>query len=283
MKVSIVISIKNRTDLFRRSLKQYKYQTMPKSDWELVVVDDMSDEDVLSVLKKYGSCFNYKYIKIDSKKNDFPVFWGPSLSNNVGFKAAEGDVVVITSPEVMVDYTALDNSYNMAMTGVSAFGHVLFSHNQFVQMMDKNPKMEEYSFYELFRLPTATNGFPDINSKNFYWFWLAVKRDVVLSIGGCDENFMRGICGDDDDFADRLKLFGAEPTHAFNIKGIHQDHKVKDSKDPKRIRRNSVWERYRKINTDYLAEKRRTKEVVANVGRNWGSEKLIISVFENKI
>ena len=40
MKLSVVISIKNRVKLFRRSLKLYNKQSMPRGDWELVVVDD---------------------------------------------------------------------------------------------------------------------------------------------------------------------------------------------------------------------------------------------------
>ncbi len=283
MKVSVVISIKNRTKLFRRSLKQYCKQSMLEQDWELVIVDDSSDEDVLGTLQMYAPDLNWQYIKMDSSRNDFPIYWGPSLSNNVGFKSAKGEVIAIAGPEIMVDSNTLDLSYEVASTGVSAFGHVLFSSNQFVQLMDSNPGMEDLDFKDLFALHSAKSGYPDITKDNFYWFWAACPRQAIMDMGGCDEEFMRGIVGDDDDFADRLRLIGATPVHEFRINGIHQEHVTADRADPKRIRRNGTWEAARKINTEHLESNRKNKVVVVNQGRDWGSEKLVINRVINKI
>lgn len=276
-KVSIIISIKNRTKLFRRSLKLYNKQTMPKSDWELVVVDDMSNEDVLNTLKTYAKDINWQYIKIDSNKNDFPIFWGPTLSNNIGLKAAKGDVVVITGPEMLMKENAIELSYSSAMsTGYSVYGHILHSNRQFVNIMDKNPKLEDESFENLFNIPHAR--VQDITKNNFYWFWMAVRKDIFMSIGGCDEEYMKGICGCDDDAANRLNEAGAKNIHDLRIKGIHQDHKAEDSKDIKRNRRSPIWEQARLRNTKYLNEwvSKRKKQVLVNIGRDWGSNNLII-------
>lgn len=283
MKISLVISIKNRTKLFSRSIKMYNKQTIPKEDWEMVVVDDMSDEDVLGTLKKYAK-FNWQYIKMDSKKNDFPIYWGPSLSNNIGFKSAKGEVLVITGPEMLMQENALEISYETAMKGVAAYGHVLHSHNKFVKLMDSNPAMEEYPFKRLFALPTAKNGYPDITKDNFYWFWTAVKRETIIKMGGCDENFMKGICGDDDIFAEKVKMIGCEPVHEMRIKGIHQEHLTADKADPKRIRWNPTWEKARHINTKYLEDWRAdpNRSAISNEGRDWGSEKLVIERVESK-
>lgn len=285
MKISVVISAKNRSKLFRRSLKQYNKQSMPKKDWELVVVDDDSDEDLLGVLKEHASNLNWQYVRMDSKKNDFPIYWGPSLSNNVGFKSAKGEVTCIAGPEIMIDSNVIEVSYHSAMAGLSAFGHVLFSSNKFVTMMDKNPAMEDQPFDNLFASPYAKNGYPDITATNFYWFWLAVKTETILKMNGCDENFMKGICGDDDHFADRLRLIGATPFHQMNTKAIHQEHATADKKDPKRIRRSGTWEVARKINTDYLEAWRKdaNKSPIVNEGRDWGSENLVIDRVVNSI
>ena len=254
---------------------------MSREDWELVVVDDSSDEDVLGTLREYASDLNWQYIKMDSKLNDFPIYWGPALSNNVGFKSSKGDVIAIAGPEIMIDENVLDISYDTARIGVSAFGHVQFSHNKFVNLMDKNPDMEDHSFKKLFSLPIAKNGYPDITVKNFYWFWAACPREAIMDMGGCDEQFMRGICGDDDDFADRLSLIGARPVHQMDIKGIHQEHATEDRKDPKRVRHNPLWEVARKLNTKHLESNRRNKVTVVNEGRDWGSERLVIERVEN--
>lgn len=277
MKLSLVISIKNRTKLFIRSIKLYNKQTLPFEDWEMVIVDDMSDENVLDCLKQYAN-FNYQYIKIDSNKNDFPIYWGPSLSNNVGFKSAKGEVIAITGPEMLMKENALELSYETAMKGVAAYGHVLHSSNAFVRLMNMNPNMENYSFDRLFALPTAKNGYPDITKDNFYWFWCTLKRDVILQMNGCDEQMMNGICGDDDLFADKVRMIGCTPVHDLRIKGIHQEHLTEDRKDPKRIRHNATWEKARMINTKYLEDWRAdpNRSPISNIGRDWGSENLVI-------
>jgi len=99
-----------------------------------------------------------------------------------------------------------------------------------------------------------------------------------MKLGGCDENFMKGIAGDDDHFADRLELTTCKPVHELSIKGIHQEHLVADKADPKRIRWNPTWEKARLLNTKYLEDWRANpnKSYMANVGRDWGSEELVI-------
>ena len=282
MKFSLVISIKNRTKLFRRSLKLYNKQLFDKNDWELVIVDDMSTEPVLATLKEYGKRINWQYIKMDSHKNDFPIYWGPALSNNIGFKAAKGDVIGITGPEMLMKETSIQYAYETAMKGKTPYGHILHSAPAFVSLIDRTPPMEQWSFDQLFMNKWAK--VQDITKNTFYWFFCATKKENIMAINGCDEEFMRGICGDDDDFANRINIL-APKTHDFRIIGIHQDHSFEDRGDKKRIRRNRTWEEARIRNTKYLQEwyTKRNKDPVANKNRHWGSSKLIIEKVDNKI
>lgn len=283
MKISVVISIKDRTKLFRRSLKLYQKQTMPKSDWELIIVDDMSTENVFETLQEHSSKINWQYIKMNSNLNDFPIYWGPSLSNNIGFKAAKGEVIVITGPEMLMQEQAFKYAYESAMKGVNAYGHILHSSHIFVQLMDKNPAMENYSFDRLFSLPQAK--VQDITKNTFYWFFSAVKKEFLMKINGCDEELMRGICADDDLIRYRLCDVGAKNIHDFRIIGIHQDHSLADRKDPKRIRWNPTWEKARLRNTKYYEDWLKTpnRDPIANKNRDWGSDKLIINKVTHEV
>ncbi len=241
----------------------------------MVIVDDLSEENILDVLRKNALDMNWQYVRIDSHRNDFPIFWGPALSNNVGFKTARGEVLVITGPEMLMTEAALELSYRDAMQDKAVYGHILHSSHQFVRLMDQNPNMEEYRFDRLFVLPQSR--VQDITAKTFYWFWMACKKSRIMEINGCDEEFMRGICGDDDDFANRICEAGAEKIHNYDIKGIHQDHRAEDRNDPKRTRWDAIWEPARLRNTRYLEEwAQRGREAVANQGRDWGSDKLVI-------
>lgn len=258
----------------------YEKQTMSKEDWELVIIDDMSDEDVLATLKEFPD-LNWQYIRMDSRLNDFPIYWGPSLSNNIGFKAACGEVVAITGPEMLMNSKTLEYAYESAMQDQNVYGHVFHSSSQFVRLMDQNPAMEDYAFERLFSLRHAK--VQDITKNTYYWFFCAVKREHVMSVNGCDETLISGVCADDDLWSLIFQERGIPNTHDFRIVGIHQDHKAEDAGDPKRKRRDPTWEKARLRNTKYLEEwaTKRNKETVVNKGRDWGSDKLILSKIVN--
>jgi glycosyltransferase involved in cell wall biosynthesis len=278
--VSLVISAKDRAEFFDRSLHVYKKQSVSKDFFEFVVVDDNSSEDLLSVLKSYD--FNYQYIKMDSNKCGYPIYWGPSFSNNIGAKAALGEVLVITGPEIIICESAIEKSYKGALSDKTIYGHIFHSSVSFVNLIADKQKLE-MSYSKIEALPGARE--QDITKNTFYWFWAALKKSHYMDIGGCDEEFMKGICGDDDDFANRLREKGIIPTHDYSIRGIHQNHYAYDSKDPKRIRRNNIWEIARMRNTNYLEDwySKRNKQVVVNQGKDWGSDSLIISKDSNYV
>lgn len=276
MKVSIVISIKNRTKLFKRTLKLLQKQTMPASDFEIIVVDDNSEEDVRLTLQLCAKGMNVRYIKMDSRLNDFPVYWGPAISNNVGFKAAQGEVIMITGPEILQKETNLEYGYESAMKDQIAFGHVYHSGVGFVYMQDKNVTSHDWNFDRLVNSPQAK--VRDITYDTYYWFICTVKKEHVFRINGCDEEYMKGICGDDDDFANRIDALNVKKTHDFRMVGIHMDHSSEDRVDPKRRRKSPDWERARMRNTKYLDDwyTIRGKTPDANIGRDWGSNRVVL-------
>ena len=143
--------------------------------------------------------------------------------------------------------------------------------------------MEDYSFDRLFVLPSSK--IMDITKNTFYWFICSVKKEYVMAVNGCDEEFMKGICGDDDDFVNRIDKVGVKRVHDFRMIGIHQDHSVEDMANPQRIRRNATWEEARIRNTKYLEDwgPVRKYQTVVNQNRDWGSNKVILERHTNKI
>ena len=105
MKVSVIISVcDNRKDMFLRSLDTWNKQTLNTSYFELVIVDDADRKDLKQLCTKYAKKCNLQiqYIRIDNSKSVMPVnTFIPVLSNNVGFRKALGEVVVITGPETL--------------------------------------------------------------------------------------------------------------------------------------------------------------------------------------
>ncbi len=277
VKLSVVISIKNRSNLFKHTLRSYDKQTMNKKDFELIVVDDGSTEDLRTLLKEYNYGMKIKYIRIDSTKSEIPV-WGltPALTNNVGFKNSAGDVILICGPETLQKECNFDIAYEAAQKDISAFGLIWHSNIQFVNMLMKNPNMDRLSFDDMLKIPSSR--VMNITQNTFYWFLLAVKKKHIFDIGGVDEEYLRGVCGEDDDFAARLRTSGIENVHEFRMIGIHLDHSQEDNYDPKRQRRTKLWEEGRMINTERWNNWHKHKTIIANTGKVWGNGDVITNI-----
>jgi len=283
MKVSVIISIcDNRYEMFKRSLDTWCNQTMDKKDFELIIVDDADRKDIRDLCKEYSfERMNIMYVKIDNSKCDKPVTtFLPILSNNVGFRLANGKVVVITGPETLQAQNNLGISYTLKGRKECAYGLVYRSSKEFTKNLSSDwNKYKNKSFDLLLSVPGAR-----VDCRTCpphppaYWYYMAVAKKYVEAIGGVDEDFATGICAEDDDFSNRMKLSGVTPVFEHRIIGIHQDHSVEDSIDPKHsLRETEEGLKLRKHNVDLMRKNFAAKKIVANEDHIWGDEKVIVS------
>ena len=69
MKLSVILPIYNRSELLARGLKSIFWQTMDKKDFEIIIVDDNSPEDLSKVYQEYIGKMNIRHIIFDHKKH----------------------------------------------------------------------------------------------------------------------------------------------------------------------------------------------------------------------
>lgn len=106
-KVSVVLATYNRAHLLKRSLMRYSVQNL--KDIELVIVDDWSVDETEALVKDWSSALNIVYIRPPYKK---PGVWRDTASViNNGLRAATGEVVLMTHPEVLVGDLTLSAMY----------------------------------------------------------------------------------------------------------------------------------------------------------------------------
>lgn len=107
MKVSVVIPTHNRFDLLRATLESVFNQTMNKDDYEIIIVDDGSVENV----KEYiSSCCNPG--TANWKVIPRPVGSGnASTPRNEGIKSAEGDYIFFMDSDDYIARDTLENAY----------------------------------------------------------------------------------------------------------------------------------------------------------------------------
>lgn len=283
MKVSVVISAcDKREHLFRLALDSWEAQTLPRDQWEMLMVDDAEREELRELCKSEAEKrgINMRFIRIDKTKSVIPVkTFIPVLTNNVGFKQAKGDVIVVTGPETIQARDNLRVAAEMASRKQCAYGRVYRASTRATQYIaDGWSKLKKRSIQQLLQIPGAKEECMTMPPHPpAYWYFMAVAKEHIMTIGGVDERFLGGLCGEDDDFSNRMKLAGVTPVFEPRILGIHQDHSREDAGDGIHIDRHegpgyNFWVHNIKLLKANIA----SKDPVTNKEHEWGSSDLIV-------
>lgn len=281
MKVSVIISAcPNREELFERSLFTYSKQNFDKKDFEILLIDDGDRSELLGLCElahvDYG--LQFRYIKIDPSKSSYPIkSFTPALTINIGFRMAEGDVVVITGPETMQAENNMAEAYTLVNRRQCAYGLVFRASKEFNEHLTQT-NWRDQPFMDILKYPGAQ---AECRTRPphppAYWYCMAVARGYVMQIRGVDEKFLGGICAEDDDFANRMKFAGVTPVFEHKIIGIHQNHDSGDAADPTHnVRKTSKWDEMRKHNISIMHENIKRGDPVANRDHIWGNLDTIV-------
>jgi glycosyltransferase involved in cell wall biosynthesis len=282
MEVSVVISVSDRRmPMFSRSLDTWARQTLPKNDFELVVVDDAVRDDFRESCREAAAAhgLNIQFIRIDKTRSVIPVkTFIPVLTNNVGFRHARGRTVVVTGPETLQQETNLEIAATMASRKECAYGIVYKADcNSTDRIAGGWDTKKNDPFRSLLLIPGVTDEcVTKPPHKPGYWYLMAVAKEHVERIGGVDERFLGGLCGEDDDFACRMGKAGVTPVFDHRMAGIHQDHSREDSVDNQHIDRMSeVGRELWKHNYEIYLRTMAGQEYVANKGHIWGNNAVV--------
>ncbi len=122
-KISVVVPVYNRAERLSRCLAGICQQTYPRELMEVVVVDDGSSDEVLTVVKKYAKLLNLKYVK---QRDDG---YRLSAARNLGIRAASHKNISI----VDCDLIPLPKFIESFMQYLHHFDNVvLLGHQRFV-------------------------------------------------------------------------------------------------------------------------------------------------------
>jgi hypothetical protein len=254
---------------------------MPKGEFEIVVVDDGHHMDFYNLCRCYAErCgLQFQFIRIDKDRSIMPVkTLIPVLTNNVGIRYARGEVLVITGPETLQSEINAQIASTMAQRVQCAYGLVFKADlPSTLKMENEWEKLREKPFSELLDIPGAkAECLTRPPHPPAYAYFIAVARRHALSIGGFDERFLSGLCAEDDDFANRMRMSGVMPVFEHGIVGIHQNHSLADAKDdghPSRFSAEGrvLWDH----NKALMRENLRQGKCVANESHEWGGSYLI--------
>ncbi len=115
--VSIIIPTHNRVEKLRRALLSIQRQTF--NDFEVIIINDASEDDTDKLVEDFSKLLNIKYIKLDSR-------CGAAKARNAGIRIAEGlFIAFLDSDDEWVPYK-LERQMNIFLKQPSYIG-VLYS------------------------------------------------------------------------------------------------------------------------------------------------------------
>lgn len=230
VKASILISSYNRINLWKRTL--WGIATRPPScSFEVIVVDDGSDEDTLGELKKYSARFPWKFIRFDAeeftKKTGIAKFWNNSSpTQNIAFKHSQGELIFQQGNEII----PWGKVYDQMIADIPATEcYIIFSTTydipqQYLCILDSHGQSLRQPIVDACQRWVLQSSSYRSDVTNYISM---VPRFAFQQIGGFDERYFGGISSEDSDFVRRLRALPGFHTVISEGVSLHQYHQGK--------------------------------------------------------
>lgn len=296
-KLSLIYSVFNRTELFKCGLESIAQQNFPLDELEIVIVDDGSTEDIKDFLEFFPE-LHFKYIRFDHTKHPIWQELNPNgteeewyhtqaISANIGIRKATSDFICISQPEMIHAPYNLAKGLELAQHNRQVFAELYLATQKFNDWLKKHD-MTTCDYETLYnKAMSFDTEYPfDPPGDHLYWYIHFFPRQQALAIGGVDEEYLRGVYAEDDNFKSRLRMAGTEEIYAgrpdrnipYNqhyVLGIHQSHLYEKDLYKKQDRNGDMWNRGSQINRQRWSEWCQAPRIQANEGKDWGSFDLI--------
>jgi glycosyltransferase involved in cell wall biosynthesis len=180
--VSVVVPTFKRAGLLRRCIDALLVQTLDRSDYEIIIVDDAASEDTKRLVESYAVRTHLpliRYLRTYGKH-------GPAAARNCGWKSARGTIISFTDDDCIPepDWLARGTAaFRDSIAGVS--GRVIVPCGNNPTDHERNTSLLENSEF--------------VTANSFY------RKKVLAEVGGFDERFTTAWREDADLFFTLLK------------------------------------------------------------------------------
>lgn len=231
MDLSIIISTRDRLSLWRRTLWGIAHR-LPPGEFEVVVCDDGSDEDVLGELRSFSPCFPWTFIRFD--ETAFAAATGlrkflnnPAASNNIAARHARGAVLIQQGNEVIPTEGCYARLLADAPHGADptkpwlAFTTTYDVPPEVLRDLDDRGENLSISHVErCLHLPLQSEHYrSDVTN-----YISAAPASLWDALGGYDERYHAGISAEDSDFVRRARKLPGFAECLSPAVSLHQSH-----------------------------------------------------------
>jgi GT2 family glycosyltransferase len=181
-RVSVVVPVHNRPELLKQSLSSFTSQDFALNDFEVLVCDDGSTEDLRSIVENFNKVIpNIRLLRQKPK--------GPAAARNLGIHESIGSTIIFLDSDVLLDR--------------SLISHMVSAMDKNLEWMGAEASIKPVGGEDnpLWDAPVSNTG------GRFHTAAIAYRRNALLLAGGFDETFTFSAC-EDVDLAARVLRYG---------------------------------------------------------------------------
>ena len=192
-KLTVVICTYGRNELLAKCLASFDRQTVEKSCFDVIVIDNKCSDNCTKVCMAYGvKC-------IQEEKT------GLSHARNRGYREADGEFILYFDDDGIAHETLIENTLSsLSIDCLGAVGGQYFHY-----FSEPPPKWLRHYYQGSHQASDATQTTPLHSGQYLSGGIMAVKKSALENLGGFDPNMgMQGHAygyGEEDDLQDRLR------------------------------------------------------------------------------
>lgn len=234
---SVIIPTYNRRDILKRTLNCIAMQTFSLRDYEIIVIDDGSEDGTAEFLKKYN-CNNYfKYLVNETNM-------GRAVTRNKGIVAARGSYVLMIDDDIWAEPGLIAEHYRTHKEHSSDIGVVGAIHiSPEVPNTAVNMYLNRHHLWCLSEMRKSANDLPYSFCKTAN---LSFKKDLLLKVGLFNETF-KTYGGEDSELGFRINQECIKFIFAPNAVGKHYHDESLDGFIKKEEERTRSFELYKHL------------------------------------
>ena len=219
--VSVVIPTYNRRAILRKTLLAFASQTLPPEQFEVIVVDDGSNDDTAAMVKQFKSSCS---LRLESQPHT-----GANAARNRGIQAARGSVIVLTGDDMVPEPRFLEAHLAFHRAHVSETDAML-------GFIDWSPEITVTPFMRYLTAPEGGQQFAFHEVKNgkadfrlFYTSNVSLKRSFLLRQSALFDTDFTYTAYDDTEFGYRLAKQGMQLHYNPSAVTCHHHEMTVDS------------------------------------------------------
>ena len=207
--LSVVIPTLNRAELLARTIDSIESQTIPSDRYEVIVVDNNSDDDTQRVLADRAA--RYANLQFTTETRS-----GAAVTRNTGLQRAGGDVVLFIDDDIEAASDLIEAHLKVHRTesDASVIGTIRTQWDD-----TRDPFLRYLRDRRIYNPYTLSGGRMDFSS--YHTGNVSTPRNLLNAVGGFDERF--AVYGMEDiELGYRLERIGSHMIPGADAVGTHQ-------------------------------------------------------------